>query len=93
MAKIAFGTSGVAPTVNDEEITDAFEKNLSGHTYPEAGQVQFSWNLATSEDNGQAILEFGLICADGTLFARRTRTNPIYKESDISLLGTWTIIF
>jgi hypothetical protein len=93
ITKIAFGTNGTAPTVNDTAITDAYEKAFSGHTYPEAGQVQFAWNLATSEDNGQAILEFGLLCADGTLFARRTRTNPIYKESDIALQGSWKIIF
>jgi hypothetical protein len=93
ITKIALGTNGTAPEVTDTEITNAFEKAVSGHAYPEAGQVQFSWNIATSEDNGQAILEFGLLCADGTLFARRTRTNPIYKESDIALQGTWTIIF
>jgi hypothetical protein len=93
ITKIAFGTSGVAPTVNDTEITDAYEKTVSGHTYPEAGQVKFSFELTTAEDNGQAILEFGLLCADGTLFARRTRTNPINKESDIALQGSWTIIY
>jgi hypothetical protein len=38
-------------------------------------------------------MEFGLLCADGTLFARRTRTKPINKESDISLSGSWTIIY
>jgi hypothetical protein len=92
-AKIAFGTSGVAPTVNDTTITNPFEKAISGHSYPEAGQVKFDWNLTTAEDNGQAILEFGLVCADNTLFARRTRTNPIYKEADIALQGSWTIIY
>jgi hypothetical protein len=93
IAKIAFGTSGTAPTVNDTEITDAFAKNVTGFTYPEAGQVKFDWSLATTEDNDQAILEFGLLCADGTLFARRTRTNPIHKESDIALQGSWAIIY
>jgi hypothetical protein len=93
ITKIAFGTSGTAPTVNDTTITDAFTKGVSGHTYPENGQVQFSWNLATTEANGMAILEFGLLSQDDTLFARRTRTNPIYKESDIALQGSWTITF
>jgi hypothetical protein len=93
IAEIAFGTSGVAPTVNDTIITNAYEKAVSGHTYPEAGQVKFTWGLTTAEDNGQEILEFGLLCADGTLFARRTRTKPINKESDIALQGSWTIIY
>jgi hypothetical protein len=93
IVKIAFGTSGVAPTVNDTAITNPFKKALSGFTYPEAGQVKFSWNLTTAEDNGQAILEFGLLCADETLFARRTRAKPVNKESDISMQGNWTIVF
>jgi hypothetical protein len=93
ITKIAFGTNGTAPAVNNTAITDAFEKAFSGHTYPEAGQVKFSWNLATSEDNGQEIMEFGLLCADGTLFARRTREKPLNKESDIALQGTWEIVF
>jgi hypothetical protein len=90
---IAFGTNGTAPTDSDTTITNAFEKDISGHTYPEAGQVQFAWNLATTEDNGQAIMEFGLLCADGTLFARFVLTDPIYKQQAFALQGTWTIEF
>ncbi|MDR2409603.1 MAG: hypothetical protein LBE13_16045 [Bacteroidales bacterium] len=93
ITKIAFGTSGVAPTVDDTALTNAFIKNVTGFAYPAMGQVTISWNLLTSEDNGQAIMEFGLVCADGTLFSRRVRANPIYKESDISIEGQWTIIF
>jgi hypothetical protein len=93
ITKIAFGTSGAAPTVDDADLANAFIKNVSGFTYPAMGQVTIAWNLLTSEDNGQAIMEFGLVCADGTLFSRRIRENPIYKESDISIEGLWTIIF
>jgi hypothetical protein len=93
MLSIAFGTNGNTPTVDDTDITDPFVKELGGVTYPQAGQARFSWNLTTSEANGKAIIEFGLLTADGNLFCRRTRTTPINKESDISLEGTWTIIF
>jgi hypothetical protein len=95
LTKIAFGTSGVAPALPDTQITSPFTKNLLGYSYPAAGQVKFNWNLTTAEANGKAILEFGLICADTTLFSRRIRESgkPIYKESDISLEGDWTIIF
>jgi hypothetical protein len=93
ISKISFGTSGMPPAASDQAIANPFTKTLDGFTYPEEGQAGFSWSLSTAEDNGQAILEFGLVCDDGTLFARRTRTNPINKESDISLEGTWTIIF
>jgi hypothetical protein len=93
VTQIAFGTSGTAPDVTDTAIANQFVKNLSGFSYPEAGRVQFDWELLVTENNGMAILEFGLLSQDGTLFARRTRTNPIYKESDISIEGHWTIIF
>jgi hypothetical protein len=95
VTKIAFGTNGTAPALSDTIITNAFRKNLLGFTYPAAGQVRFNWNLSTAEANGMAILEFGLICEDLTLFSRRIRESgkPINKESDISLEGDWTIIF
>jgi hypothetical protein len=93
ITKISFGTNQAAPTVNDTAIANAFTKAVVGYTYPAMGQVTISWNLLTSEDNGQAIMEFGLVCADNTLFSRRVRSNPIYKESDISIEGQWTIIF
>jgi hypothetical protein len=93
MLSIAFGTNGNTPTVNDTVITSPFVKNLGDITYPQAGQVRFAWNLTTSEANGKEIMEFGLLTADGNLFCRRTRTTPINKESDISLEGTWAIVF
>jgi hypothetical protein len=93
MLSIAFGTNGNAPTVDDTDITNPYIKNLGSVVYPKIGQVRFAWNLTTSEANGKAIMEFGLLTADGNLFCRRTRTTPINKESDISLEGTWTIIF
>jgi hypothetical protein len=95
ITKIAFGTSGTAPALSDTQITNAFTKNLIGFVYPAAGQVKFNWNLTTSEANGKAILELGLVCADTTLFSRRIRESgkPINKESDISIEGDWTIVF
>ena len=93
ITRIAFGTNGNAPVVSDTVITNAFTKNVSGYSYPSMGQVQINWNLLTTEDNGQAIMEFGLICGDNTLFSRRTRENPIYKAQDISIEGQWIIIF
>ncbi|MDR2419466.1 MAG: hypothetical protein LBD79_10520 [Treponema sp.] len=91
--RISLGTSGVAPTVGDTQITDAFIKAVSGFEYPDNGQVKINWTLLTSEANRKAIREFGLLTTNGTLFARRIRKNPIYKESDISIEGEWIIIF
>jgi hypothetical protein len=91
--KIAFGTSGANSEVGDTLITNQWEKPISGFIYPANGRVQFDWELLVTENNGMEILEFGLLTADGTLFARRNRTNPVYKDSDISFEGHWTIIF
>jgi hypothetical protein len=92
VAQIGFGTSGDGPSPDDAALTGAYVKNLSGRTYPAPGQVEFSWSLATSEANGKAIREFGLVCSDGSLLSRKVR-GAIEKESDISLSGTWTITF
>jgi len=95
VSQISFGTNGTAPALANTSITGAYKKNIGSIDYPAAGQVRFNWNLTTSEANGKAILEFGLICVDNTLFSRRIRESgkPINKESDISLEGSWTIIF
>jgi hypothetical protein len=91
--RIAFGTNGGAPSTTDAVIKTAYTKNIINVTYPEAGQVEISWNLLAGEANEKAIREFGLICADGTLFARKSRAKPIEKDSDISLEGKWRLIF
>jgi hypothetical protein len=93
IARIAFGTSGDVPTPEDTEITGPFVKPLSGVSFPETGGVEFQWDLLSTEANGKAILEFGLLCADGTLYARRNRATPINKDSDIALEGQWIINF
>jgi hypothetical protein len=91
--RIAVGTSGDVPAITDTEIAAPFIKAVDGFDYPENGQVQIRWKLLTSEANGKEIREFGLLTADGMLFARRIRDKPIFKESDISIEGEWIIIF
>jgi hypothetical protein len=91
IAKIAFGTSGNIPTPDDAEITSPFIKPLSGVSYPGEGVAEFHWSLLASEANGKAILEFGLLCEDGTLWARKVRAEAIPKEADIALEGEWQI--
>jgi hypothetical protein len=93
IAGIAFGTSSLAPDAADTLITNQWSKPIAGFSFPNDGHVRFDWKLLTTENNGMAILEFGLLCADGTLFARRTRQNPIHKASDISIEGHWAVIF
>lgn len=90
---IAFGTKGTAPVVTDTAITGAYTKDVEGFSFPDMGQIQTNWELGTNENNGMAIMEFGLLSADGTLLCRKVRENPIHKEADISIEGHWTWIF
>lgn len=92
ITKIGFGTSTTGPTPTDTGLANSYSKNVSTVAYPATGQVAFGWTLGTSEANGKAIAELGLICSDGTLFARKVR-GAINKDADLSLEGTWTIIF
>ena len=90
---IAFGTSGNVPTPDDTEIANPFTKPVTAISFPETGGVEFSWDLLSTEANGKAIMEFGLLCADGTLYARKHRVSAINKDSDIAVEGQWIINF
>lgn len=92
ITKIGVGTNGVGPAPTDTALTSSYSKNVTSVNYPATGQAQFNWSLGTTEANGLSIKEFGLICGDATLFARKTR-GAIEKQDDISLDGSWTIIF
>lgn len=89
---IGFGTGGVDPSTLDTGLTTPFTKAIGSVSYPAVGQVKFAWTLDLSEDNGVTILEYGLFCQDGTLFARKTGIE-VHKDSTISLVGSWTIIY
>ena len=90
---IALGTSGIPPDAGDEGITEPFTKAVDSVDYPAPGQARFNWTVAANEANGMAVMEFGLICEDGTLYARYVRQEPLNKDSDFLLEGDWTIEF
>ena len=90
---IGFGTSGTAPAAGNTALTGAFTKAVDSVSYPGSNQVRFAFSLSTSEANGMAILEFGLLTGDGTLFARKVRASAFNKDSDLSVSGTWTLTF
>lgn len=93
VTNIGFGTNGTAPASGNTALTGAFTKAVDSVTYPATNQVQFNFSLASGENNGMAILEFGLITAGGTLYARKNRASALNKASDIALTGSWTISF
>lgn len=91
--RISFGTSGVAATPDDTFITAPHTKNLGTPTYPAIGQVRFPFSLNSGEANGKVIREFGLMLNDNTYAARKVRAGAIEKGPDLSLSGSWTLIF
>lgn len=92
LTKLAVGTNGTAPNGSDTAITGAYTKALGAVSYPTVSSVRFDWSLGAGEANGMSIAEFGLLCTDNTLFARKTR-EVINKNSDIILNGNWVISF
>jgi hypothetical protein len=93
IAQIAFGTNGSVPQPSDTLITGAYTKSIELVSYPALGQAEFHWSLLTTEANGMDIFEFGLLCADGTLYARKVREKAFPKNSDFALEGEWIIFF
>lgn len=92
LTQIAVGTNGTAPVGTDAAITGAFTKALGAVSYPTISSVRFDFQIGAGEANGIAIQEFGILCADNTVFARKVRA-LINKNSDIILNGNWTIQF
>jgi hypothetical protein len=93
ITSIAFGTNGSLPLSEDTAITEPYTKAIESVSYPALGQVEFHWDLLTTEANGKDIFEFGLVCGDGTLYARKVRDNAFPKIADFALEGEWIIIF
>lgn len=91
ITKIGFGENTTAASSADTALSlSAFVKATGTVTYPTTTSVKFAFLLGTGDANGLNITEFGLICADNTLFARKVRS-AIAKTSSISLSGTWEI--
>lgn len=93
VATIGYGTNGTAPVVGNTALTGAYTKALDGVTFPGGGQAAFAFSLGSGEANGVAIIEFGLLTTAGVLYARKTRSAALFKASDISFSGTWTLQF
>lgn len=92
LLKISVGTGTAAPLIGDTAITSPFTKNVNTVSYPTVGTVQLDWSIETSEANGKAITEFGILTNSNTLFARKTRA-VINKDNTFRLEGIWQFIF
>lgn len=96
ISKLVVGTGSMSESVSDEylQIPITPEKFVIP-TFINAGTdldyvVKFNASLLRTEANGFPIAEAGLVCADGTLAARKTFTG-INKTSDIVLDFFWRI--
>ena len=92
ITKFGVGLNSTPAAPTDASLTDGYVNNLVGHEFPENGTVRFLWSLGYNEANNMNISEFGLICADDTLFSRKVRS-PIFKAPDLAFEGEWSIIF
>lgn len=93
LALMGFGTSMVAADFGNAALLLPYTRPFEAVTYAD-GTVTFGFALPVGEANGLLIGEFGLLSADGVLFARKTRTYAaIPKDINLSLSGTWSIQF
>ncbi|MEX2155127.1 MAG: hypothetical protein WD825_17410 [Gemmatimonadaceae bacterium] len=94
ITQIAFGSSGAVAAVGDvRPLQNEYLRAIGLATYPLVGQVRFAWSLGAAEANGLAIREFGLVTTGGVLVARKSRASAIQKENDVTLEGSWTLVF
>lgn len=93
IAQIGFGTNGAVAVPGNTSLTGAYIKAIDAHSYPSATSVLFNFSLGTAEANGMAIFEFGLFTASGLLHARKIRAGSLAKASDLSLSGTWQLLY
>ena len=93
ISQIGFGTNGTAPVAGNTGLTGSYLKHIDYVSYPASNSVLFGFSLGSTENNGVSISEFGLFTVNGKLFARRVRSTPLAKTSDISLSASWIISF
>lgn len=96
VTQIGFGTGTAPGLYGNTSLTAAYLKLVDGAVLAGdgSGRISFAFSLGSSEANGLAIGEFGLMTAGGVLVARKARkAAAILKDPTIALQGTWTIQF
>ena len=92
VTQVGVGTNNTAATIDDTGLTDAVLTPVTSAT-ADGKVARFNFFIDTKTANGLKICEFGLFCADGTMFSHRTRTGIIEKANDIEINGYWEIRF
>jgi hypothetical protein len=89
ISKVQIGTNSTAVSSADTAITNPVDLAITSYTASDSSLIiKFALNGSTG--NGTTFNEFGLICADGSLFSRRVWA-AIPKVAELSLEGVWTI--
>nr|DAY82555.1 MAG TPA: tail-collar fiber protein [Caudoviricetes sp.] len=104
LAELAAGVStacitqiGVGEGDTTEADTDTELTNQALFPLDKASVIgrdaRFDFSIDNTQGNGLKIHEFGLFCADGTMFSHRVRSGVIEKAEDISIKGYWILHF
>lgn len=78
----------------DQQLFDVTDASVDGR------DARFEFVIGAEDANGLSITEFGLFCADGTMFSHRVRRDEgtgrigtIEKMEDIEIRGYWILHF
>ena len=89
---VGLGEDGTAQSADDSSLSNLELVPIHDKTYPEHGKILFKATVNKNVSVGKKIREFGLICDDGTLFAR-IATKCIEKDAIFKLNIEWLIGF
>lgn len=92
ITKIGVGSGSATEAADDTELEGQQLFPLTSATV-DGRDARFDFLIDNSQANGLKIHEFGLFCADGTMFSHRVRTGLIGKEDDIQIKGYWILHF
>lgn len=105
ISSIAVGTGSAPAADGDAAITDPVSVDISdvrvgtnlededGAIFESPNVVQFHFVFPRDAAVGVQIGEYGLFCADGTLFSRVVRDTPFEKTALDKITGFWQITF
>lgn len=88
ISKVQIGTNSAAPALTDATITNPVDLAITKN--PSSSKLTITFSIGEMVGNNTTFSEFGLICSDGTLFARKTWP-PFLKIQDLTIDGTWEI--
>lgn len=92
ITKIGVGSGSATEAADDTELEGQQLFPLTSASV-DGRDARFDFLIDNTQANGLKIHEFGLFCADGTMFSHRVRTGLIEKEDDIQIKGYWILHF